>query len=623
MEKKRKTAQRNSRLESFHGELHDMFMLDRDQDAKFKALCGQRGPFRDVSQFPWLDEALARHSAGVLEREGKAFWRDAGGEFRSDGQPYCKLTSLLATSAVQLLAGNPGGLLWRDRDGVAWAVRLARVPQWSKDKLYGFCINWADSVAAVSGDEDPGPEGLPFLTSRERRRSLAGLQQIGGGIRLSPRAEQILWAIHTAVLQQRRSLVTLPDVYLGQIVWGGQRDKWPRNWRRDLVQTLRSLMSLRSEIIVLGKHGWNPRFGAGAVAVAGVVDLAEMCPDLDRCDADCPIGAAGGVAHSHFRVQIGCGFLGVLEQFMTEDDGEGGRTYDFFGGKSAAKETEILQRARQQGRIVTASTLSKIFGAAAWSELPKSQRNILDALLHEVTRQTGSKRTDKARVLGGNHVVNAKADGVIECPYLQPDQSYVTFGGNGKRAGCGYRIVGQNGRGWLHKCGWEIPADDNGAGRVARAFLANLQRLADTLGLSVVGLGKGGTWFNLKMLLAMAGSKTGMQRLLMVNLRIYAPVDYLVRLRNYFAEKGHFSQIADAKAADTSAQTSLRSFTLADRVRHAGIRHDGLAGQLGISRSHATNLLNGRKTWSKKLRRRCERLLQKLETDGSREQLGC
>ena len=622
MAKQRRTAHRRVRPEPFHGELHDLFMLDRDQDAKFKALCGQRGLFRDLARFPWLDEALARHSAGVLEQEGKAFWRKAGGELRSDGTPYCKMTSLLATSAVQLLADGPGGLLWRDRDGVAWAVRLARVPQWSKDKLYGFCINWADSVGAVSGDEDPSPEGLPWLTSRERRRSLAGLQQIGGGIRLSPRAEQILWAIHTAVLQQRRSLVTLPDVYLGQIVWGGQRDNWPRNWRRDLVQTLRSLMSLRSEIIVLGKHGWNPRFGAGTVAVAGVVDLAEMCPDLDRCDADCPVGADGGVAHSHFRVQIGYGFLGVLEQFMTEDDGQGGRTYDF-GGESAAEGAEILQQARQQGRIATVSTLSKIFGPAAWAELPKPRRNILDALLREVTRVPGSKRSDKARVLDCNRVVNAKADGVIECPYLQPDQSYVTFGGNGKRAGCGYRIIGQEGRGWLYKCGWEIPADDKGRAHVVRSLLRDLQSLADTFGFSVVGLGKGGKWLDPRMLLAMAGSKTGMQRLLIVNLRIYAPVDYLVRLRNYFAEKGHFGQILDAKTADTSAQTSLQSLALVDRVRHAGIRHDGLAMHLGISRSHATNLLNGRKTWSKKLRRRCERLLQELETDGSREPLGC
>ena len=39
-----------------------------------------------------------------------------------------------------------------------------------------------------------------------------------------------------------------------------------------------------------------------------------------------------GQPHGHFRVQVGYGFLGVLERFAADDDGAGERTYRLLDG---------------------------------------------------------------------------------------------------------------------------------------------------------------------------------------------------------------------------------------------------------------------------------------------------
>ena len=60
------------------------------------------------------------------------------------------------------------------------------------------------------------------------------------------RAEQVLWLIHTLVLEQCRSEIIVPDVLLGQITWGADRSHWPQDWRQDVLQVLHSLQACTS-----------------------------------------------------------------------------------------------------------------------------------------------------------------------------------------------------------------------------------------------------------------------------------------------------------------------------------------------------------------------------------------
>jgi hypothetical protein len=62
------------------------------------------------------------------------------------------------------------------------------------------------------------------------------------------------------VLAQRSSVVLIPDVFVGEAVWG-QRGRWPQDWRRDLMQTFRSLSLLHSEVLRLDGPGWRPKLG--------------------------------------------------------------------------------------------------------------------------------------------------------------------------------------------------------------------------------------------------------------------------------------------------------------------------------------------------------------------------
>src|ERR1043165_4996268 len=71
-------------------------------------------------------------------------------------------------------------------------------------------------------EPSPAPRDIKGDLARGRRR-------IGG----------LYWAILQAVIVQKSSQVILADVALAQLRWGGQKSRWPRNWRNQLVQRLK------------------------------------------------------------------------------------------------------------------------------------------------------------------------------------------------------------------------------------------------------------------------------------------------------------------------------------------------------------------------------------------------
>src|SRR5208282_432799 len=99
----------------------------------------------------------------------------------------------------------------------------------------------------------------------ETRRKL---QDLADRMWLYERGEQVLWAIHAAVLMQRSSIILLPDVGLAEIIWGGNRSAWPANWRGSIMDILASLSELHVAALRIGGPEWRPTFKMRSVAVA-------------------------------------------------------------------------------------------------------------------------------------------------------------------------------------------------------------------------------------------------------------------------------------------------------------------------------------------------------------------
>jgi hypothetical protein len=591
-------------------------MADQTQVQMFSELGRLRSPFQGIAEWPWIDEALAEASARLLEKEGRRAWEArTGGVNTPDGQPYCTMSSELAAQVVEDIASGPGGLLWLDDHGFGWAVKLGQQARWDRMVRYGFAITWGGNAILLDQKarnryDHHLDQGLQELHADGRDRNRAGLETAARRLRLFNRAEQLLWMIHFAILTQRSSTVLLPDVMLAEVVWGGDRACWPQDWRGDLMQTLRSLTQLHTEVLRLSGIGWMPRLGAHSVGVTHVEQLTLTRPDEDFCRPCCPLHHATQ-RHTHFLVQVGCGFLGVLEKFMAGNDGNGTRTYDF-KTQPAGETGKELRAYQRQGGTPSVNLIVNVLGPSRWSGLSSEQQQIMQAMNREVTRGRGSSRPDKAFVLRGNQVPNTTGRNQTLCPYLDADGTYVAFNGNGRRRGLGYRIVGESGRGWLNKCGYAVPLDDSdGVATVVRGFLRELATMADLLGLTVAAIHpQTGQWYDLEYLTHTARGRRGWEELDPLHLRIYAAEDYLDRCRGYFERRGSLWGLAQAASGSLRAvqimAVASTQLSLSVRMQRVGISQGELAGHVGRSRSFVSRLLNGRKPWPVGLREQAD-----------------
>lgn len=595
-------------LVPFHGRVADTIMIDETQAQFFMSLGRTRSLFQGIAQWPSLEEALSERSLEFLRKVGEEQWAAAGGVYGPDGTPTCLPISPLATGLVKDIAAGPGGLLWADKQGDAWAVRLVPAGH-DPDTFFGFALGWQGA--------EPSPERTA-RTSKKRRNDKCvdirrPLEQHAQRLRLAARAEQLLWVIHWAVLTQRRSVVLLPDALLGQVVWGGDRGQWPQDWRRDLFLTLRSLTHLRLEVLRLSVEGWRPQLGLHSVAVAAVEQLWVTRPGDDYCRDYCPMWRTGQ-PHRHFVVQAGYGFLGAMERFAV-DEQPGYRTYDFSPTRLPDNASgEEIQDARKTGQLISVNGPAALFSRSKWAGLTEAHWRISRALGREVTRPERpgkSSRQDAAHVLKGNRVPGLTPKSRTVCPKLSPSGRYVAFCGNGKRWGMGYQILGAQGTGWLRKCGYHVSQDAGELVKVTRNFLDDLREVCEVLGLTVVGLGpNAGGWLGLEDMVTLAGSKAGVGQLLPVHLRVYGPEDYLRRWRTYFAEKGGFAHIPGDDGRDTQLDSQKHLGDFSTRIRLAGFKQVELARRLGVSQPFVSQLLNNDRPWPPSVQARAEAILQ-------------
>ncbi len=599
-------------VRTFPEPVADFIRFDIQQDLAFTAIGRIRSPFTGVAEWPWLDEAIRDRSKELLDEVGEDAWHEHGGVFDSrTGEASFRKNSGSVAEIVKEITEERGGLLYTDDRGMSWAVRLLPSPGQSSDVRVGLAFTWHGNAVAL--DPVSREQILQLIDSQptvcaedSRTAARQTLAQMANRLRLYSRAEQLLWLIYAAVRKQRRSVVVLPDEALALAIWGGHAR--PKNWRQDIFDTLTSLSGLWVEQLTITRGGWRPRLDLHSVAVAGVQRL-DPGPG-GACEREnCPLRGTSQ-RHGHFLVQIGLGFLGVLEAHGSHS-GEEGREYDFSVKPAGEAAQKKLKDAQHAGRIVTVSMLTKLFGQAAWSELTVGQQAIVHGLVKEVTRQRKGRhrRDDGADVFQGNRVPGARADKFGACPLLDSAARYVSFNGNGKRRGMGYRIVGAQRTGWLAKCGYNVSAEAGQLRHEAMTFLADLEIVAGIMGLTVVGFHKEGRWLTLAQIVEMAKSSGGLAKLEDVSLRVYGPEDYQVRLRRYFEEKGSLLLPAPGEIeqvpADDRGDGGID--VLMDR---AGVTQSELGEYLGCTQQFLSKVATGKRKWPSGMRERAEAYLR-------------
>jgi hypothetical protein len=137
-----------------------------------------------------------------------------------------------------------------------------------------------------------------------------------------------------------------------------------------------------------------------------------------------------------------------------------------------------------------------------------------------------------------------------QCPFLDKDQEYVVFGGNGRRAGLGYQPVGRTNKGWLSKLmvpHERAPGRETKASQLRRLrfLLSNLvPRLQENFGIVAVAHHPGSNeWRGPDALAKLAMTESGFDWLQKTTIRFYAPEDWTTRWRNLLCARLGYQSI--------------------------------------------------------------------------------
>jgi len=568
------------------GLLPDLTMVDDAQAQLFDVIGTVRNPFGQMGNWPFLLDLLRQRSETLLLDEGEDAWRAAGGFIDDDGCRSLRMSEEIVGEVVREACANAGGFIWADSAGTRLAVKL----------LPGQAAGAATLAIAlhIGGGTTSCPLDVSGLSTAPQENANHRGASGGHSLRLYRRAEQMLWALFLAVRFQRCSTVRLPDLYLGQIIFGGDNNAWPKNWRQEISGLLRSLSDLRCDVLRVEHRGWQPRLGGHSVAVAGYEHLETTAPHIGHCDQYCPVYQ--GMRHGHFVVQMGQGFLGALERYALSDDGET-RHYDFQRRPPRDPDDEVEGRARQ------ISPVARILGPSRWSGLGPGARDILDALSNEITRprrSRGGDRADGALVFLGQNLPTAIKHPGPPCPFLIPQRSYVAFGGNGRRPGYGYRLDT-----WALRSGYVKAEERRGNGNL-RQFLRDLSSVGEILGLECAVYDRQANWwYSLHNTLGRCLTAGRLRQLGGCVLQVFGPVDYADRLREYFRARGRFARIPGGPVpVPVLPDEHFAAGNIAGQLRAHGRTQASLAAYLGVSQSFVSQAITGRRAWPTEMLRR-------------------
>jgi len=374
-------------------------------------------------------------------------------------------------------------------------------------------------------------------------------------------------------MRLRSSVLHLPDFLLAEAIWGAHRQ--PGHWRQEILEVLQGLTWLH---LSQGVPGEATVLGAESAILTHAVDLRgtmnDVCPD--SC-ADWP-----DRHHHHYLINVGRGFLGILEEFAQVEDENGVRSYAFpVGGRH--RQSSSLRKAGKSGQLVTIYLPAKLGDRKACEALTLTQHRLLQAIVRETTRTTKEDRrsVSEAKVTRGNAIPTIDGKGTLTCSLLDSDKSYVGFNGNKLLKGRGYLILSQGG--WMAKAGYSSDQ--------VSAFLADLTVLSGVLGLIPIGIEpRNIACLDLQQMSALAGTPPGMTALRRLHLRIYSQADYLARWNQVFRWE-------EETPEHTIAQDPTLAVTSA--VDRKVVSQKQLAEGMGVDASLLNKVLRGKKQWPK------------------------
>ncbi len=284
-----------------------------------------------------------------------------------------------------------GYTTWTDGEGIPWAGK----------RVNGHClaVTWL-GPGWVFDDYARTQYGEAFAKRRQAieqaddARHQAELAAAVNRVRLGRLAERLLWAVHQAVRTEQSSVVRLPDGLLRHYLWGP--DRYDKHWRQVLLSILDGLAWLH---LAAWPGDEPPPLGTDTILLTHVGDLRGTGDD--RCDARCP--CRHGPRHSHLLVNIGRGFLGVLEQLAVDSGTKGTRSYAF-PTSPAMKGQQSLRQVGKGGQLVQVYLPACLGDAMACEQLSDQQHRLLQAVLRETTRRKRERRTELSapEIVAGN-----------------------------------------------------------------------------------------------------------------------------------------------------------------------------------------------------------------------------
>lgn len=487
------------------------------------------------------------------------------------------------------------GTISVDGDGVGWRVTRIGI------HVAGFtwlASGWAFDEYARQRHSDRLQERRTTVRNATTEQHSAELAKTLHALRLGAFAERLLWTIHQHVLTFRTSVIMLPDRLLAQRLWGSDHRAWPRHWRGEILAILNGLTWLH---LATSTTSSGPQFG-DSTALLTHVAIRESQPGTP-CPSTCP--EPGARRHNHFLINVGRGFLGVLEDFVKSEAG-GIRRFVFpVHGKRGAERTS-LRRVGKSGRLVTIYLPAKVGDTYVCKSFSARQHRLLQSIVRETTRQKAAERnsvSDSAMLIG-NAIPSINGKETIVCPFLAAEGRYAGFNGNKRLKGRGYKLLTPGG--WLAKAGYVDPDGIEGDRfKQTRQFLDDLSVLCRELGLTAVGImPPRNEVHSLGDLQDFAIDKPRRLRLDQVHLRIYTSADYVTRWNSYFSSDAPSDdQRADDPGADISSA-----------LRHRGMTQRQLALAIQADGSFLSKVLRGLKPWPAPLARKAREWLASSTT---------
>jgi hypothetical protein len=408
--------------------------------------------------------------------------------------------------------------------------------------------------------------------------------------------------VRLAIVQQRTNQIKLSDELLATLIWGRRQNSgdWPRNWRTTLQASFEGQPQRR------GRRGRGEKPFVFLIADKSLGDMIRF--EQSRTQ--------DGVITFNFHNRLCEEEVKALKAELKQDI-KGRKAYlptycESHPDEAAEAKEELRQRQAQYKQLRAGARMVptvraiympvRVFGPSPLSGLTPTQCNVLNALTMELTRSAvNNGRPDKAQVVrNGSDRSHPRERPIPVCPFLG-DGEWVLFNGTGmaKRSWAhGYSFSLKT---WLQKAGYLSPNEH-------RSFFSDLKALAEPFGLVVAGWNKtAGEWRTLDDMVALCKSPAGRKWLTGCVVRVYTRSDWLVRWRQYFANRLGYTSIPTSAHDDASSSTGPPNVSRPIRTANdlqvwmarRGLTDGQLAASLKVHRTTVNHYRTGRRKWGR------------------------